>query len=74
MKMDMLIIAVASAGTVLSIVFAVALVRITIRLSALTAWFDALQRCIERLYGQQDAAQEIAQKIQRSGTEEEVAR
>ena len=73
MKMDMLIIAVASAGTVLSIVFAVALVRLTDRLTALELLYDSLQRSFERLLGLQDIAKEITQEIQRRGTEEEVA-
>ena len=71
--MDMLIIAVASAGTVLSIVFAVALVRLTDRLTALELLYDSLQRSFERLLGLQDIAKEITQEIQRRGTEEEVA-
>ena len=71
--MDMLIIAVASAGTVLSIVFAVALVRLTDRLTTLELLCDSLQRSFERLFGLQDVAKEIAQEIQRRGTEEEVA-
>ena len=73
MKMDMLIIAVASAGTVLSIVFAVALVRLIDRLTALELLYDSLQRSFERLLGLQDIAKEITQEIQRRGTEEEVA-
>lgn len=71
--MDMLIIAVASAGTVLSIVFAVALVRLIDRLTALELLYDSLQRSFERLLGLQDIAKEITQEIQRRGTEEEVA-
>ena len=71
--MDMLIRAVASAGTVLSIVFAVALVRLIDRLTALELLYDSLQRSFERLLGLQDIAKEITQEIQRRGTEEEVA-
>lgn len=70
--MDMLIIAVASAGTVLSIVFAVALVRLTDRLTALELLCDSLQRSFERLFGLQDVAKDIAKEIKRRGTEEEV--
>jgi len=69
--MDMLIITVASAGTVLSIVFAVALVRLTFRLTELEIWCDTFQRSFARLLGIQDVAKEIAQEIQRRGTDEE---
>lgn len=70
--MDILIIAVALAGTVLSIVFAVALVRLTDRLTALELLCDSLQRSFERLFGLQDVAKDIAKEIKRRGTEEEV--
>ena len=71
--MDMLIITVASAGTVLSIVFAVALVRLTYRLAELELWCDTFRRSFERLFGILSAAKEIARENQRGGTEEEVA-